>query len=76
MEHNHDVSLTAGLIKSYKKLSTLIWNDLRDGIISGIMPKALISQIKESHPLARRVIFIRFYIIGDRFSFQECNSKN
>lgn len=55
LDHNHDISLTAGQIKSYKKLPTIIWNDLREGVLNGILPKMLVSQIKESHPMARRV---------------------
>ena len=55
LDHNHELSMTSGLIKSYKKLSTLIWTDLRVGIIKGILTKILIAQIREEHPLARRV---------------------
>jgi hypothetical protein len=47
--------MTAGLIKSYKKLSPLIWHDLKVGIMNNLLPKDLLPQIRAAHPLAQRV---------------------
>lgn len=60
LDHNHDISLTAGLIKSYKKLSTLIWHDLKVGIMNNVTAKDLITEIRATHPLARRVTDLVF----------------
>jgi hypothetical protein len=56
LDHNHDISVTAGLIKSYKKLSTLIWHDLKIGVLNNALPRQVISQIRDTHPVANRVI--------------------
>ena len=49
--------MTAGLIKSYKKLSHLIWHDLKMGIMNNLLPKDLLPQIRAAHPLAQRVLY-------------------
>jgi hypothetical protein len=55
LDHNHGISVTAGLIKSYKKLSTLIWHDLKIGVLNNALPRELILHIRDTHPVARRV---------------------
>jgi len=50
--------MTAGLIKSYKKLSPLIWHDLKMGIMNNLLPKDLLPQIRAAHTYRKEYFVI------------------